>query len=73
MAEEKKITTKAELRAKAEELVLAYNDAVQNGDFNTATKLNAEIEETVNEYTSIAREECFNKLKATKDPMLAAV
>lgn len=73
MAEEKKITTKAELRAKAEELVLAYNDAVQNGDFNTATKLNAEIEQAVNEYTSIAREECFAELAATDDPMLAAV
>lgn len=73
MAEEKKITTKAELRAKAEELVLAYNDAVQNGDFNTANKLNAEIEQAVNEYTSIAREECFKRLAATDDPMLAAV
>lgn len=71
--EEKKITTKAELRAKAEDLVLAYNDAIQNGDFNTANKLNAEIEQAVNEHTAIAREECFNRLKATPDPMLAAV
>lgn len=73
MAEEKKIATKVELRAKAEELVLAYNDAIQNGDFNTATKLNTEIEQAVNEYTSIAREECFAELKATDDPMLAAI
>lgn len=73
MAEEKKIATKEELRAKAEALVLDYNDAFQNGDYNKSTKLNTEIEETVNEYTSIAREECFNKLKATEDPMLAAV
>lgn len=73
MAEEKNITTKAELRVKAEDLVLEYNDAVQNGDFNTATKLNAEIEQAVNEYTSIARDECFDRLKATDDPMLAAV
>lgn len=73
MAETKKIATKEELRAKAEELVLAYNDAIQNGDFNTATKLNADIEQTVNEYTSIARDECFKKLAATDDPMLAAV
>ena len=36
MANEKKITTKAELRAKAEDLVLKYNEAIQNGDFNTA-------------------------------------
>ena len=73
MAEEKKIATREELRATAEELVLAYNEAVQNGDFNTATKLNTEIEQAVNEYTSIARDECFKKLAATDDPMLAAV
>ncbi len=73
MADEKKITTKEELRAKAEDLARDYNDAVQNGNFNAATKLNTEIEDTVNEYTSIARQECFDKLKATEDPMLAAV
>lgn len=73
MAEEKKITTKEELRTKAEELVLSYNEAVQNGDFNAAAKLNAEIEQTVNEYTAIVRDECFAELAATDDPMLAAV
>lgn len=73
MANEKKITTKAELRAKAEDLVLKYNEAIQNGDFNTANKLDAEIEQAVNEHTAIAREECFDRLKATPDPMLAAV
>lgn len=71
MANEK--LSKVELRAKAEELVLKYNEAIQNGDFNTAAKLNTEIEQTVNEYTAIAREECFDKLRATDDPMLAAV
>lgn len=73
MAEEKKITTKAELREKAEKLVLEYNNAVQNGDFNTANKLNESIEQAVNEHTSIARGECFKELAATEDPMLAAV
>lgn len=73
MAEEKKITTKAELREKAEKLVLEYNNAVQNGDFNTANKLNESIEQAVNEHTSIARGECFKELAATDDPMLAAV
>jgi len=73
MANEKKITTKAELRARAEDLVLKYNEAIQNGDFNTANKLDAEIEQAVNEHTAIAREECFDRLKATPDPMLAAV
>lgn len=73
MAEEKKVLTKAELREKAETLVKDYNDAIQSGKYEKAAKLNDEIEQTVNEYTSIAREECFAALKATKDPMLEAV
>ena len=73
MAEEKKITTKAELREKAETLVKQYNDAIQNGKYDIGVKLGEEIEQTVNEYTSIAREECFAALKSTSDPMLEAV
>lgn len=70
---EKKTVKKAELRKVAENLVLSYNNAVQNGDFNEASKLNDAIEQAVNEYTAIARKECFDELKATKDPMLEAV
>lgn len=70
---EAKITTKAELREKAEALVKSYNDAIQNGKFDVSAKLNDEIEQTVNEYTSIAREECFSALKMTDDPMLEAI
>lgn len=69
----KKITTKEELLKKVEVLVPEYNNAVQNGDFNTANKLNSEIEQAVNEYTSIARDECFKKLASTDDPMLSAI
>lgn len=67
------IKTKPELRAKAESLVRDFNEAVQGGDFNTSAKLNSGIEEAVNKYTSMAREECFKELKATDDPMLAAI
>ena len=70
---EKKILTKAELRANAEELTIKYNEAVQDGDFNAAAKLNTEIEQSVNEYTSIVRKECFDRIAATEDPMLTAV
>jgi len=71
MAEKK--VNKAELREKAETLVKEYNDAIQSGKYDIGVKLNEEIEQTVNEYTSIARTECFDALKATKDPMLEAV
>lgn len=80
--------TKAELREKAEALTEVYNNEVQSGRFNPVMEypasngekdaievvsVRATIEQAINEYTSIAREECFNTLKATDDPMLAAV
>ena len=79
--------TKAELREKAEALTEVYNNAVQSGVFNPMMEYPAEtadgaptvvsvrevIEQTINEHTSIAREECFAALKATNDPMLEAV
>lgn len=71
MAENKK--TKSELRTIAEELTLQYNEAVQGGKYDIAVKLNEEIENAVNEYTAIARDECFARLIATDDPMLEAV
>ncbi len=55
MAESKK--TKAELRETAEALCREYNDNIQNGNFQETTRLNDEIEQAVNEYTSIAKEE----------------
>ena len=73
MAEEKKAMTKAELREHAEALVKDFNDHIQNGKYEDAAKLNTEIEQTVNEYTAIARNECFDALKATENPMLEAV
>lgn len=73
MAEEKKILTKEELRVKAEELCKSYNDANQSGDFATAAKCNDDIEQVVNEYTALIREETFKALSETEDPMLEAV
>lgn len=61
------------LRKKAESLVKDYNDAYQTGDFNRAKKIDEEIQQAVNEYTSIACTECFNALLAQEDPMLEAV
>ena len=79
--------TKAELREKAEALTEVYNNAVQSGNFNPVMEYPSEaadgginvvlvrdvIEQAINEHTSIARDECFTALKATDDPMLAAV
>lgn len=69
----KKTATKAELREKAEELVKVYNDAIQSGKFEKAYKTDSELTEIVNEYTSIARSECFATCKAAENPMLEAI
>lgn len=71
--ETKKVMTKAELREQAETLCKSFNDFLQSGNYEEAAKLNEQIEQTVNEYTSIARGECFDALKATENPMLEAV
>ena len=63
----------ATLRASVEEQVKAFNDAVQNGRFEESTKTDKAMTGTINEYTAIARNMCFEECKATDDPMLAAV
>lgn len=72
MAEEKKMT-KEELREHVEKLCREYNENVQDGNFAESASLNDKIEQAVNEYTSIAREECFAVLKASENPMIEAV
>lgn len=81
------ITTKEELREKAETLISEYNHAIQCGNFALTIEVpktnktgetemilvREAIEELVNEYTSIARGECFATLKAAEDPMIEAV
>ena len=70
---EKKVLSKAELRERVEAQVKEFNDFVQNSDFEEAAKLNDAISADVNEYTSIARKEVFDALKASENPMLEAV
>lgn len=62
-----------ELKATVEEKVKAYNEAMQDGKFDEVSKLDTEITDTVNEYTSIVRDMCFEDCAASDDPMMAAV
>lgn len=62
-----------QLRSEVDGLVSAYNEAYQNGKFEEAMKLSGSIEEKVNEYTSVARDDCFEMCKNSPDPMLTAV
>ena len=75
-----KASTKEELRARAEVLAQIFNDEVQTIEVNnpegegTIDILVREyMEQTINEYTSIARKECFDALKVSEDPMLEAI
>lgn len=62
-----------ELRATVEEKVKAYNEAMQDGKFDDVQKLDTEITDSVNEYTSIVRDMCFEDCAASDDPMMTAV
>lgn len=73
MTNEEKVAKLAELDGKLRGQVKSFNDAMLDGRFNDATKLNSEMEETVGEYAGIARGICFDKLAATENPMLEAV
>ena len=73
MTNAERAAKKAELRKLVEAQVKVYNDAIQSAKFEEAMKANEEIEKAVNEYTSIAREECFEECKAAKNPMLEAI
>lgn len=62
-----------ELRATVDEKVKAYNEAMQDGKFDDVQKLDTEITDSVNEFTSIVRNMCFEDCAASDDPMMAAV
>lgn len=63
----------ATLRVSVEEQVKVYNDAVQNGRIEEASKSDKTMTDTINEYTATVRDMCFEECKATDDPMLTAV
>lgn len=63
----------AELKSKAEELVKEYNEAIQTGKFEDASKTDEVLTQTINEYTATVRDMCFEDCKNTPDPMLTAV
>lgn len=62
-----------ELKVTVDEKVRAYNEAMQDGKFYDVQKLDTEITDSVNEYTGIVRDMCFEDCAASDDPMMAAV
>lgn len=73
MTREENIAKLAELRSDTEALVKDYNEAIQNGKFEDATKADTAMTEKVNEYTATVQKMCFEDCKSTENPMLTAV
>lgn len=73
MTREENTAKLAQLRSDAEALVKEYNEAIQNGKYEDATKADTKLTDTVNEYTATVRDMCFEDCKNTENPMLTAV
>lgn len=53
--------------------ILAYNGAVDNGDFNAMSECDTKQSELEKEYAQLAEVVCYSGLKAQANPMVAAV
>ena len=73
MTREQYIAKMAQLRSETEALVKSYNEAIQDGKLEEAIKSERDMDEKINEYTSIAQIVCFEDCRNTEDPMLTAV
>lgn len=73
MTREENAAKLVQLRSEAEALVKDYNEAIQNGKYEDATKADAAMTEKINEYTATARDMCFDECKGTENPMLTAI
>lgn len=65
--------TLTQLKNKAEELAVRYNEAMFEKRYEDAVNINNEMVETVNEYTATIRDITFAECKDADDPMLEAV
>ena len=62
-----------QIRSEVEALVRDYNDAIQTGSYEAATKADTAMSERVNDYTAAARDIYFDICKNSDSPMLTAV
>lgn len=73
MNREEMVAKLAELRVKADEKAIAYNEAMTDEKVTDATKIQSELDDIMSEYTGTARQICFEDCKNSGDPMMAAV
>lgn len=53
--------------------IIAYNEAIDNGNFNAMSEAETKQSELEKEYAELAEKVCYGKLKEQENPMLAAV
>lgn len=53
--------------------IIAYNEAIDNGNFNAMSEADNKQSELEKEYAELAEKVCYGKLKEQENPMLAAV
>ncbi len=73
ISHEEAVSKLVALRASAEEKAKVYNALFQEGKISDANKVREEIDELVNEYTSVVRTDCFEACKQSGDPMMKAL
>lgn len=73
MTREENIAKLAELRASAEEMTRAYNNALQEGNRVEYMKLDEQISDAIGEYTALAKSMCYAECMEQPDPLRHAV
>jgi hypothetical protein len=53
--------------------IIAYNEAIDNGDFTAMSEADRKQSELEKEYAELAEKVCYGNLKAQENPMLAAI
>ena len=61
------------IESEIKEKIIAYNEAVDAGNFNAMTEADSKLSELEKEYAQLAEAVCYSNLKQKENPMLAAV
>ena len=61
------------IESEIKETIVAYNEAMDNGNFNAMTEADSKLSELEKEYAQLAEAVCYSNLKQKENPMLAAV
>ena len=61
------------IESEIKETIIAYNEAMDNGNFNAMTEADSKLSELEKEYAQLAEVVCYSDLKKQENPMKAAI